>query len=104
MHSFNTIFELTWIVLVIIVVFSPLVDVKVRVLSYTDVEIPVFVTGADVTLTFKPPEGRLRPLDPTHCDQAVSEAELVVSPRTELLVAVDVEVIGAQSDHVEFPK
>lgn len=58
--------EVSWIVLVMIVVFSPLVDVKVRVLSYTDVEIPVFVIGAEVTLMFKPPEGRFRPLDPAH--------------------------------------
>lgn len=60
--------EVRRIVLVMMVVFSPSDDVKVIVLSKTDVETPVWVTGAEVTLTFKPPEGRLRLLEAIHCD------------------------------------
>lgn len=86
----------------IMVVFSPLVDVKVKVLSYTDVEVPVFVTGAEVMLTFRPPDGRLRPLVPTHCDHVWSATEVVVSPDTELLDAVDVDETKDQSDQVEL--
>lgn len=86
----------SWIVDVITVVDSPILLVRVIVLSKTEVETPVRVdvAGAEVMLTFKPPVGTtsVEVLWLNHSDQVLFAlgALVVVSPDTSVALVVDV--------------
>jgi len=93
----------SWTVDVITVVDSPILLVRVIVLSKTEVETPVRVdvAGAEVMLTFKPPVGTtfVEVLWSNHSDQVLFAlgALAVVSPDTSVALVV------APADQVLFP-